>query len=185
MVKRKYIRVLVPYSKTFYFIDNGTQRGATYELVKAFEKKINQELKTRHLKFHAIFIPTSRDMLIQGLVDGLGDIAVGNLTITDDRLNQVDFCDPMATGIDEILVTSSLAPKVTTLADLAGKEIHVRKSSSYYESLVTANKRLSAEGKPPIKIVLADENLEDEDLLEMLNANLMPMTIIDSHKGQF
>jgi membrane-bound lytic murein transglycosylase MltF len=185
MVKRQYIRILVPYSKTFYFIDKGAQRGASYEIVKAFEKKINKELKTRHLKFHAIFIPTSRDILIQGLVDGLGDIAVGNLTITDDRLKQVDFCDPMGTGVAEILVTSVSAPKVTNLADLAGREIHVRKSSSYYESLVNANKHLKKKGKAAIKIVQANENFEDEDLLEMVNANLIPMTLIDSHKGEF
>ncbi|HMK69085.1 MAG TPA: hypothetical protein VK433_11085, partial [Stellaceae bacterium] len=31
MVKRGYIRVLVVFSKTYYFIDKGQQRGITYE----------------------------------------------------------------------------------------------------------------------------------------------------------
>jgi len=44
---------------------------------------------------------------------------------------------------------------------------------------------LSAAGKPVIKIVEANENLEDEDLLEMVNAGLIPMIVIDSHKGHF
>jgi membrane-bound lytic murein transglycosylase MltF len=185
MVNRKYIRVLVPYSKTFYFIDNGTQRGATYELVKAFEEQINQELKTRHLKFHVVFIPTPRDRLIPGLVEGLGDIAAANLTITDERIKMVDFGDPLGTGIAEILVTTPDAPEIKSIADLGGREIHVRKSSSYYESLVQANIRLKSDGKARIKIVEANENLEDEDLLEMLDAGLIPMTVIDSHKGEF
>jgi membrane-bound lytic murein transglycosylase MltF len=185
MVRHKVIRILVPYSKTFYFIDKGAQRGVSYELVKAFEKMVNKELKTRHLKVHAVFIPTSRDRLIPGLVEGLGDIAVANLTITDDRSKLVDFSNPLGTGVSEILVTGPGAPVFKSIFDLSGHKIHVRKSSSYYESLVQANKALSAAGKSKIQIVEANENLEDEDLLEMLNAQLISLMVIDSHKGEF
>lgn len=185
MVRLKFIRILVPYSKTFYFIDQGAQKGASYELVKEFEKEINQELKTRNLKVHAVFIPTSRERLMPSLVEGFGDIAVANLTITDKRSKQIDFCDPITTGIFEVLVTGLDIPPVKSIFDLSGKEIHVRKSSSYYESLVRANNRLKAKSKGKIKIIEANEHLEDEDLLEMINAGLIPMTIIDSHKGKF
>jgi len=185
MVQRRVIRFLIPYSKTFYFFDMATQRGATYEIGKLFEKKINKQLKRGHLKIHVIFIPTSRERLLPALSEGLGDIAAGNLTITDKRMQQVDFCDPFQTGVNEILVTGPGHPPVNTISDLGGKEIHVRKSSSYYESLQQANKTLSAAGKPAIKIVEANDNLEDEDLLEMVNAGLIPRIVIDSHKGQF
>ncbi|MCG8636594.1 MAG: lytic transglycosylase F [Desulfobacterales bacterium] len=185
LVQRRVIRVLIPYSKTFYFLDKATQRGATYEMVKAFEKQINKDLKTRHLKIHAVFIPTARDRLITDLASGMGDIATGNLTITPERLKQVDFSSPFGTGVSEILVTAPGAPKVNALSDLAGREIHVRKSSSYYESLVAVNKKLKAGKKGRITIVPADENLEDEDILEMVNAGLIPMTVVDSHKARF
>jgi len=185
MVQKRAIRFLIPYSKTFYFFDKATQRGLTYEMGKAFEKSINNQLKTRHLKIHVVFIPTSRERLIPALSEGLGDIAAGNLTITDKRTQQVDFCDPFLTGINEVLVTGSGHPPVNTISDLGGKEIHVRKTSSYHESLEQANRTLAAAGKPTIKIVEANENLEDEDLLEMVNAGLIPMIVIDSHKGQF
>lgn len=185
MVQRRAIRFLIPYSKTFYFFDKATQRGATYEMGNLFEKTINDQLKTRHLKINVIFIPTSRERLIPALSEGLGDIAAGNLTITDKRMQQVDFCDPFSTGINEILVTGLRHPPVNAISDLSGKEIHVRKSSSYYESLEQANRTLSAAGKPAIKIIEANDNLEDEDLLEMVNAGLIPMIVIDSHKGQF
>ena len=185
MVQRRFIRFLIPYSKTFYFFDKATQRGATYELGKLFEKTINKQLKTRHLKVSVIFIPTSRERLIPALSEGLGDIAAGNLTITDKRKQQVDFCDPLATGVSEILVTGIGHPPVNAISDLSGREIYVRKSSSYYESLKKANRTLSDAGKPVIKIVEANENLEDEDLLEMVNADLIPRIVIDSHKGRF
>lgn len=185
MVQKRTIRVLIPYSKTFYFLDKGTQRGATYEMVRQFEKSINNELKTRHLKLQVLLIPTPRAKLISNLAKGLGDIATGNLTITDKRMKQIDFCDPFSTDVNEILVTSPKAKKVKKISDLSGKKIHVRKSSSYYESLQQANKKLRTAGKAGIKIVFADENLEDEDLLEMLNAGLISMMVIDSHKGEF
>jgi membrane-bound lytic murein transglycosylase MltF len=74
---------------------------------------------------------------------------------------------------------------VKNLDDLAGKEIHVRRSSSYYESLVKLNQSFQRTGKPKMNLVLADEIFEDEDLLEMVNAGLIPMIVMDSHKAEF
>ena len=110
MAKRREIRVLVVYSKTFYFLDQGRQRGATYELLKQFEKFINKKLKTKTLKLRVLFIPVRRDQLIPWLVDGRGDIAVANLTITPQRQKQVDFSDPLTSGVKELLVTGPAAP---------------------------------------------------------------------------
>ncbi len=185
MTEKRIIRVLVPYSKTFYFLDGATPKGATYDMLKLFEDHLNKKLKTKHLKILVVIIPTSRDRLIPGLAEGLGDIAAGNLTITDDRLNSVDFSNPMFTGVNEILITGPKSPKVNTLSDLSGQTIHVRKSSSYYESLQRFNKQLSKQGKAPVKLIDTSEYLEDEDLLEMVSAGLIPMIVIDSHKGEF
>ena len=185
MVKDRVIRALVVYSKTFYFLDGGRQRGLSYDLLKQFEKFVNQKLKTKTLKVHIVFIPVRRDKLISGLVEGLGDIAVANLTITPQRKKQVAFSDPWLTGVKELVVTGPAAPPVASVDDLAGKEIHVRQSSSYYESLVQINGSFKKAGKQPIKLVLADENFEDEDLLEMVNAGLIPMIVMDSHKARF
>lgn len=185
MVERDRIRVLVPYSKTFYFLDGVHQRGLTYDALMEFEKYINKRLKRKTIKVRVIVIPTRRDQLLPALVEGRGDIAAGNLTITPMRLKLVHFSDAGMTGVDEIIVTGLTAPSIRTVDDLSGKEIHVRASSSYYQSLKDLNKRFRKEGKKKVKLVLADEYLEDEDLLEMMNAGLIPMIVIDSHKGQF
>ena len=184
IVERKRIRVLLVHSKTFYFIDRGEQRGLTYETLKKFEHFVNEKLRTKTLKVNVVFIPVNRDELIPGLVEGLGDIAVANLTITPERLKSVDFSDPIFSDVSEILVTGPASAPVETLDDLSGKEIYVRRSSSYYESLSKLNIDFKRNGKSLIKLVAADEMFEDEDLLEMVNAGLMPMIIMDSHKGQ-
>jgi membrane-bound lytic murein transglycosylase MltF len=185
MVERRLIRALVPYSKTFYFLDGAEPKGATYEMVKFFEKELNEKLKTRHLKIHIAVISTPRDQLISRLAEGRGDIAAGYLTITPDGLEQVDFSNPLLTGVSEILVTGPSAPQVKNKQDLSGLEIHVQKSSSYYQSLMALNAELAKDGKDKVNIHLANEYLEDEDLLEMLNAGLIPAVVVDSHKAKF
>jgi len=185
LAEKRQIRVLVAFSKTFYFLDRGRQRGISYDLLKEFEKFVNKKLKTKTLKVHVVFIPVGRDELIPGLAKGLGDLAVANLTITPQRLKQVDFSNPLLTGVKELLVTGPAAPPMTTVDDLAGKEIHVRRSSSYYDSLARLNEAFKKAGKSQMKLIPADETFEDEDLLEMVNAGLIPMIVMDSHKAQF
>jgi membrane-bound lytic murein transglycosylase MltF len=185
MAEKRQIRVLVVYSKTFYFLDRGRQRGISYDLLKEFEKFINKRLKTKTLKVTVVFIPVRRDELIPGLAKGLGDMAVANLTITPERLKHVDFSNPFLSGVKELLVTGPAAPPMTSVDDLAGQKVHVRKSSSYYESLVLLNKTFKKAGKSQMKLVPAEETFEDEDLLEMVNAGLISMIVMDSHKALF
>jgi len=185
MLKDRVIRVLVAYSKTFYFLDHGRQRGLDYDLLKEFEKFVNKKYNTKTLQVHVVFYPVPRDRLLSHLVGGLGDIAIANLTITPERRKQVDFSDPMQTGVKELLVTGPAPPTINSIENLADQEIHVRKSSSYYESLVDLNASLKKSGKPPMKLIAADENFEDEDLLEMVNAGLIPMIVMDNHKAHF
>jgi membrane-bound lytic murein transglycosylase MltF len=185
MVQHHTIRALVAYSKTFYFLDRGRQYGLSYEALKEFEKFVNKRLKTKTLKVHVVFIPVSRDELIPSLLKGLGDIAAANLTITTERQKQVDFSNPFASGVKELLVTGPSAPSINSIDDLAGREIHVRRSSSYYESLIRLNMSFKRDRKPKMKLILANETFEDEDLLEMVNAGLIPMIVMDSHKAEF
>ena len=185
MIERRFIRALVVFSKTNYYLDGPQTRGATYEGMKEFEKQINKKLKRGHLKVHIAFIPVSRDRLIPSLLEGKGDIAAASLTITPERQKLVDFANPLTGNIDEIAVTYMNSPKLSNPEDLSGKEIYVRKSSSYYESLVGLNQSLKKAGKPEVVIKEASEYLEDEDLLEMVNAGLIPMTVVDSYLAEF
>ena len=124
MIEERVIRVLIPHSKTFYFFDGAKPRGISYELAMQFEKYLNKKHDTGNLRIHILVIPTARENLIPHVRDGRGDIAIGNLTITEDRLKEVDFSAPFATGIDEIVVSGSEAPQLKSLFDLGGKKVH-------------------------------------------------------------
>ncbi len=185
MIKRRHIRALVPYSKTFFFIDRGTQRGLAYEALRLFEDDLNKALKKKHVRVHVVFLPVSRDKIIPYLREGKGDIAVANLTITPQRLKEVDFSIPTAKNVSEIVVTGPASKPLADKWALSGQEVYVRKSSSFFESLEQLNAELARQKKPPVRIRLAPENLEGEDLLEMVNAGLVKATVVDSHMAEF
>jgi membrane-bound lytic murein transglycosylase MltF len=184
MVERRYIRALVTYSNTYYFLDGPRQRGVSYEAFSLFEDWLNKELGTGTLKMHVLIIPVQRDELLPALVEGRGDIAAAGLTITPERQKLVDFSMPLAKEVDEIVITHKSGPELGSLDDLSGKEIYVRVSSSYYESLANLNESFEKAGRPLMVLSRAKEYLEDEDLLEMVNADLLDIVVVDKHKAE-
>jgi len=185
MVKRRVIRVLLSPNRTSYFLDGAVQRGVTYDAMVAFEKFINKRMGRRQPRIHVVILPVSRDLLMPALLNGLGDVVAANMTITDLRRKQASFSKPFLTGVRELVVTGPAGPKITSLDDLSGQDVWVRPNSSYHESLVKLNKRLDSEGKKPVVIRDADPHLETEDLLEMVNAGIIGITIADSHIANF
>jgi membrane-bound lytic murein transglycosylase MltF len=185
MIKRRLIRVAMPFNRSFYFVDKGVQRGISYEYATLFEEQINQKLKTGNLKIHVVPMPMPRDMLLPSLQAGKVDLVVAQLTVTPERQQLTDFTNPTRRNVSEVLVTGPGAPAVTALGDLSGKEVLVRKTSSYFESLMALNRTLEAQGKPPVDVQPASESLEDDDLLEMVNAGLIPATIVDDYLAEY
>jgi membrane-bound lytic murein transglycosylase MltF len=185
MKEARLIRVLVPYSKTLYFVDRGRELGIEHDLGVAFEEWLAKKHGRKPSPIRIAFVPTARDKLLPNLVEGLGDIAAGGITVTPDRQAIVDFAAPIASGVREIVVTGPASPALATIDDLAGQEIMVRRSSSYYEHLAALSQSFEARGLAPINLREADEDLEDEDLLEMLHAGLLPLVVVDRYKANF
>jgi membrane-bound lytic murein transglycosylase MltF len=185
MVKRRLIRAGVVFNRTQYFIDKGVQRGISYEAINLFEEELNKRLKTGLLKVHVAIVPLSRNQLFPALQAGKVDLVAATLTITPERRKQADFSIPTRTGVSEIVVTAKDVPSVATTGDLSGREVFVRRSSSYYESLARLNEDLKNRGKPPVTIKEAPDALEDDDVLEMVNAGLVEITVVDDFVAEF
>jgi hypothetical protein len=94
MLERRMIRVYAPYSRSLFFNDKGRERGLSAELVRDFERWINQKYAKRlgRRPLTIYLVPATRDKLLPDLVDGLGDIAFGNLTVTPERLKVSTWC---------------------------------------------------------------------------------------------
>ena len=185
MVKRRLIRAGVVFNRTQYFIDKGVQRGISYESLQLFEEQVNKRLKTGLLKVHVAIVPLSRDQLFPALQAGQVDLVAAALTITPERRQLVDFSTPTRTGVSEIVVTGPGVAAPGTADDLSGREVFVRKSSSYFESLQRLNESLAGRNKAPVTIKEAPEALEDDDILEMVNVGLVEMTVVDDFVAGF
>jgi membrane-bound lytic murein transglycosylase MltF len=185
MVKRRLIRVGVTFSRTFYFVDHGQPRGVSYEYVKAFEDELNKKLETGNMKVNVVFVPAPRDLLLKGLTSGKLDVVLGQLTKTPERQKVVDFANPTRTNVSEVVVTGPGGPTINAIDDLSGQTVLARRSSSYYQSVLALNDQLKSRGRPPVDLREASESLEDDDLLEMVNAGLIPVVVVDDYLAEF
>ncbi|MGI9265000.1 MAG: transglycosylase SLT domain-containing protein, partial [Gammaproteobacteria bacterium] len=186
MARRQVVRAAVSRSGFFYYIRNGREYGVTSDFLRVFEKDLNRRLGlagTR--KIQVVAIPLTRDRLLDAVAEGRADIATAGLTITEERLQQIDFSVPWTSDVREVLVTSSIVKPIVFLGDLAGREVVVRVSSSYYQSLKELSALFVKDGLPPIDIVPAHEIFEDEDLLEMASVGMIGITIADDYIANF
>jgi len=97
----------------------------------------------------------------------------------------VDFTDPVRKDVSEVVVSGPGAPAIATLDDLSGKDVYARKDSSAWESLTELNQKLEAKGLAPAALREVPGNLEDDDLLEMANAGILPLMVAHDYLAEF
>jgi membrane-bound lytic murein transglycosylase MltF len=185
LVKRRAIRVGVTFNRTHYFIDNGQERGLAYESVKAFETDLNTELKTGNLKVHVIMVPMTREQLYPALVSGKVDMVAAMVTVTPEREKLAAFSQPTRTNVSEVVVTGPGAPPISTVDDLAGQEVFVRKGSTYNESLDRVNEQLKARGKPAVIIDEAPGCWKTTTSSRWSTPASLPITVVDDYLADF
>jgi ABC-type amino acid transport substrate-binding protein len=177
MIKRRNIRVLVLINPIGFFYQNGRPKGANYEALEELEKFANQKFKTRTLKTKIVYIPMRPDQLEAALDQGIGDLIASSIIITPAREQKVTFSIPIMKGITQVVVTGPGLENVASFDDLAGKDIFVNPLSTYYDNLNKLNAGRQKAGKIQFNIMAADKNLGDDDLIEMVNAGLIPATV--------
>jgi membrane-bound lytic murein transglycosylase MltF len=179
MLDRRLIRLVVPYSLTLFFEDKGTIYGTAANGAQLFEDWINKALALRARRLTVPLTPVSRDKLFDALLAGDGDIAAGDITITEELRKNVAFSVPFISNVREIVITGEDVPELDSAEALSGTEVAVARSTSYYESLTKLNERLTAQGKSPVTITIVPDTLEVADLMEMTAAGLLPATVGD------
>jgi membrane-bound lytic murein transglycosylase MltF len=179
MLDRRLIRLVVPFSSTLFFVDKGTIYGTAANGAQLFETWINKNFAVGARPLTVPLTPVSRDTLFDTLLAGDGDIAAGDITITEGRRKRVAFSVPVLSNVREIVVTGKDFPELDSAEALSGKEVAVGRSTSYYESLTKLNERLTAQGKPPVIITIVPDVLEAADLMEMTAVGLLPASVGD------
>lgn len=179
--KSRVIRALVAYSKTNFFLDKGRRRGVSYELLQEYEKQLNAGIKNPADRVIMAYLPLPFGDILPALAEGMGDVAVAGITITPEREKLVVFSDPTYDKVKEVAVSHKSVSGIESVDDLAGRSVYVRRGSSYIEHMQALNKQFEASGKEPIKITEGHPNISTEDILEMVNARVLELTVADDH----
>ena len=185
MVKRREIRALVVPSRSGFFYDKGHPRGIYFEALDEFQRFVNERFRTGTLKINVTYIPVRPEQLENALTEGVGDLIAYGVEVTPEREKKVLFTTPIDSNVKQVIVTGPSAPPIASLEDLSGKEIYVNPLTVYYQNLQNLSESLQKAGKPPILVKKADPNLTDEDLLEMVNAGLIPATVTINIRAEF
>ena len=183
--KRKLIRALVVPSRTDFYLSHGKINGIIVKLLNNYEKHINKGIVKADEKTRIVYVPVNFDNLIPALNEGKGDIAATFLTITDKRKELVDFASSESMNANELVITrKDSAIKLSNLDDLSGRTLYLLNGSSYVEHLQNLNKKFKEKKLKAIRIVEAEEFLTSEDILEMLNAGAIDITVVDDFKAK-
>ncbi len=172
------IKILLDYSSTNYFVYRGEAMGFEYDVLKRFAKKYNLILEVR--------IVTNMDSIFYFLNNGFGDIAAGNLTVTRGRERDVLFTDAILYTRQVLVQKKPVhwqtmkrneldAKLIKDKEKLFGREVYVRKNSSYYSQL----RSISTNKNNPIKIIESPGYISTEELIEKVANNEIEFTVTD------
>jgi membrane-bound lytic murein transglycosylase MltF len=185
MMKKHEIRALVVPSRSGFFYDKGHPQGIYFEAMDEFQRFVNQRFRTGSLKINVTYLPVRPEQLEKALLEGVGDVIAYGVEVTPEREKKVLFTTPIDSNVKQVIVTGPKASPIASLEDLSGKEIYVNPLTVYYGNLQHLSESLQKAGKPPILVKKADPNLTDEDLMEMVNASLLPATVTINIRAEF
>jgi membrane-bound lytic murein transglycosylase MltF len=184
MQERGFIRVLVTFNYTDFFFTVGRPRGYQAELLREFQEFLNRKRIKGRPRTTVVYVPVPFNQLLPALIEGRGDIAAATLTITPERKKDVAFSEVSGRTVNEIVITRSGVKDLHRLEDLSGRKVYVLRGSSYTEHLKMLNRQFRKKRLKPIRIQEADQMLQTEDILEMVNAGMVDITVADDHKAE-
>ncbi len=167
--ERDSLRVLVPTLPEDNLQRAGDPDVLDREMASAFAARLGVALE-----FVAV---DSRSEILERLEEGYGDVVMAQLTVTPERDQELRFTRATSV-VDEWLVGRKGDPSLPrSLEELAGMEIHVRRSSSFAGTL----RDLTRSRGIGIRMVFVDETLDTETIAYQVSRGERPLTVVDSN----
>jgi membrane-bound lytic murein transglycosylase MltF len=176
IIKDRYIRILTTRNAFDFYIYQGKNKGIQYEMTKEFLKYLNTKYaKDKSLpKIRFEIIPVDNDQLIPMLLAGKGDIIAAGLSVTQKRIEEVQFTKPYK-YVDEVVITR----KSIGDTPFSDKTFFVRESSSYWEALLKYNDKVAT--NDTVNLLPASEDLHTENIIELISLGKFDYTLVDSY----
>lgn len=180
ILQRGKLTVLAENSSTSFFVYRGKKMGFEYEILKEFAREIGVSLEIK--------IVSNLDQLTEMLNEGDGDLIACNYTVTRERNREIDFSTPFLRtaqvlvqrkpeGWDKMKPEQLRKYILRDPSELAKKEVHVWKNSSYYRRLMNLQEEIG----DTIHIEEQDGLMSTEEMIEMVSEGLIDYTVTEEN----
>ncbi|BCD87598.1 lytic transglycosylase F [Pseudomonas solani] len=172
------LRVLVNQSRNSSGEIKGEAIGIEYHRIRAFEQYLNRNARDGR-ELEVKIIPRAKDQLLAALLRGEGDLVAPGELVDPRSGGEVSASAPIRRHVPLLLVSRSGDRRYQRLEQLAGRSIALPAGSAAAEALRRVNQQLAERKLAPIVIEWVDSSLAVEDVLEMVQAGIFPLTAVE------
>ena len=172
------LRVLVNQSRNSSGEVQGQDIGVEYHRLRAFEQYLNASARDGH-EITLKIIPKAKDQLLGALMRGEGDLMAPGELLDVKPSHAVSPSDPVVDRVPLLLVGKKGERRFTRFEQLSGRTVALTTGSAAGESISLINQKLALLKLPPVKVEWVDPSLAVEDVLEMVQAGIFHLTIVE------
>ncbi len=168
------LRVLVNQSRHVSGEVRGESIGVEYRRLRAFEQYLNRTAPAgREVRLK--LIPLPKEQLLPALLRGEGDLVVPGERLTLRSEMAVRATRPLQRAVPLVVVARQGNRRYQGVEQLAGRSLALPAGSAARAALLKVNAGL----RTPIVADWQDPSLAVEDVLELVNAGILPMTAVE------
>ena len=172
------LRVLVNQSRNSSGQVQGESIGVEYHRLRAFERYLNGHARDGQ-EITLKIIPKAKDQLLGALLRGEGDLMAPGELLDVKPTHAVTPSDPIIERVPLMLVGVKGERRYTRLEQLSGRTVALTTGSAAGEALNLINQKLALRKLPPVNIEWVDPTLAVEDVLEMVQAGIYHLTLVE------
>ncbi|WP_460418640.1 MltF family protein [Pseudomonas sp. microsymbiont 2] len=174
----KVLRVLVNQSRNSSGEVKGEPVGVEYYRLRALEHYLNARVADGQ-EITLKIIPRAKEQLLGALQRGEGDLAAPGELLDPSVVRGVDASAPVVDQVPLQLVGRKGGRGYNRVEQLSGRTIALTSASAAGAAIQVLNQQLALRKRAPIKVEWVDPTLAVEDVLEMVQAGIYPLTVVE------
>ncbi|MDU9402830.1 transglycosylase SLT domain-containing protein [Pseudomonas sp. zfem004] len=172
------LRVLVNQSRNSSGEVKGEPVGVEYYRLRALEHALNARVADNQ-EITLKIIPRAKEQLLGALQRGEGDLAAPGELLDPAGVRGVEASAPVLDQVPLLLVGRKGERSYSRVEQLSGRTVALTSASAAGAAIETINQRLALRKQAPIKVEWVDPTLAVEDVLEMVQAGIYPLTVVE------
>ncbi|HKS11477.1 MAG TPA: transglycosylase SLT domain-containing protein [Pseudomonas sp.] len=179
----KVLRVLVNQSRNSSGVVKGEPVGVEHHRLRALEHYLNARLpEGQHIRVKVI--PRAKEQLLAALQRGEGDLAAPGELLDPTSLKDLKASAPLMAPVSLTLVGRKGERGFARVEQLSGRTIALTTASAAGPAIEAINRTLAKRKRAPIKVEWVDPSLAVEDVLEMVQAGIYHLTVVEQPIAQ-